>query len=78
MLPQEGSITIPAHGSARFEPGGPHLMLSGLKEPLTLGQAVPLMLTFEKAGTVAVELKVERRPVAAAHGDHGTHQGTTP
>lgn len=77
MLPQEGGIAIPAHGSARLEPGGLHLMLGGLKAPLALGQAVPLTLTFERAGTVAVELKVERRPTAAAHGDHGAHQGST-
>jgi copper(I)-binding protein len=75
MLPQEGGIAIPAHGSARLEPGGLHLMLSGLKAPLALGQAVPLTLTFQKAGTVVVELKVERRPAAAAHSDHGAHQG---
>lgn len=74
MLPQEGGLAIPAHGSTQLEPGGLHLMLSGLKEPLALGQTVPLTLTFERAGTVTVELKVERRP--AAHGDHGSHQGS--
>ncbi len=71
MLPQEAGIAIPAHGSVSLEPGGYHLMLGGLKAPLALGQAVPLTLTFEKAGTVTVELKAERRPAAdAGHGAH--------
>ena len=71
MLPQEAGIAIPAGGSVRLEPGGYHLMLGGLKAPLVLGRAVPLTLTFEKAGTVTVELRAERRPTAdAGHGAH--------
>lgn len=79
MRPQEGGIVIPAHGSARLEPGGLHLMLSGLAQPLSLGQMVPLTLTFEQAGTVTVELTVEKSaPAQSDHGGHGTHQGASP
>jgi periplasmic copper chaperone A len=74
MLPQEEGIAIPAHGSVSLEPGGYHLMLSGLKAPLTLGQSIPLTLAFERAGRVTVELKVERP--SAARGEHGAHQGS--
>jgi periplasmic copper chaperone A len=74
MLPHEEGIAIPAHGSASLEPGGYHLMLSNLKAPLALGQAVPLTLTFAKAGRVTVELRVERP--SAAQGEHGSHQGS--
>ena len=71
MLPQEAGIAIPAHGSVSLEPGGYHLMLGRLKAPLALGQTVPLTLTFERAGAVTVELRVERRPaVDAGHGAH--------
>src|SRR3712207_7876796 len=52
-------IVVPAGGTIRLEPGGYHLMLGGLRKPMTLGQKVPLTLTFERAGTVTVELRSE-------------------
>jgi|GEM_PF-379038 len=52
-----------------------HVMLSGLKEPLTKGTRIPVTLTFAKAGPVQVEITVEaigaRGPSAAMPGmDH--------
>lgn len=52
--------------TVRFEPGGRHVMLIGLKQPLHEGDAVPLTLTFERAGTI--EVQVEVRSAAADHG----------
>ncbi len=52
-------IEIPAGGEAKLAPGGFHLMLIDLKEGLAEGMSVPATLTFEKAGTVEVELAVE-------------------
>jgi periplasmic copper chaperone A len=37
-----------------------HIMLIGLKKPLTAGQSFPLTLTFAKAGTRTVEVAVEK------------------
>lgn len=51
-----------------LEPGGLHVMLMGLAEPLVEGESFPLTLTFEKAGSIDVEVKVEG--VASMHGDH--------
>lgn len=73
MRPQEGGIAVPAGGTVRLEPGGYHLMLERLRRPLALGETVPVSLTFAKAGTVTVDLKVERRPAAEDAG-HDTHQ----
>lgn len=72
MRPQPDGIVVPAGGSVRLEPGGYHLMLEQLKKPLALGEAVPVSLTFATAGSVTVELKVERRPPTddAGHGAH--------
>jgi copper(I)-binding protein len=61
-LPQ---ITIPAGSSVKVEPGGIHLMLVGLKAPLTAGDEIPLTLVFREAGDVEVEIKVEARDAAA-------------
>ena len=49
-----------APGSAiKLAPGGLHIMLLGLREPLRKGKAFPLTLTFEKAGAVTVEVEVQ-------------------
>ncbi|MEO1193867.1 MAG: copper chaperone PCu(A)C [Pseudomonadota bacterium] len=42
-----------------LQPGGLHIMLIGLKEPLKEGERVPLTLTFEKAGEMQIEVAVE-------------------
>jgi len=42
-----------------FAPGGLHVMLFGLKAPLVQGERFPLTLTFERAGSVTVEVAVE-------------------
>ncbi len=39
-------------------PGSMHIMLTGLKKPLTEGASLELTLTFAKAGTVNVTAKV--------------------
>lgn len=69
MRPQTDGIVVPAGGAVRLEPGGYHLMLEGLRRPLALGEMVPVSLTFATAGTVTVELKVERRPAPEAGHD---------
>lgn len=52
------SIEIPAGGRIALEPGGLHIMLFGLSEPLTEGRSYPLTLGFERAGEVEVEVMV--------------------
>jgi periplasmic copper chaperone A len=53
------AIDMPADKLVELKPGGFHLMLMGLKEPLKAGQVFPLKLRFEKAGEVAVEVSVD-------------------
>lgn len=66
MRPIAGGVAVPAHGEARFAPGGNHIMFVGLKRPFVAGTAVPATLHFARAGALAVRFKVER-PGA----DHG-------
>lgn len=54
------SIDIPAGQPVTLGPGGMHIMLMGLKEPLKAGQSFPLTLNFAKAGTRTVDVAVER------------------
>ena len=41
-----------------LKPGGLHVMMMGLKEPLVEGKSYPLTLTFERAGTVEVTVRI--------------------
>ncbi len=59
MRPISG-IDIPAGQSVSLAPGGMHIMLMGLNQPLKTGQSFPLTLTFEKAGTRTVNVAVEK------------------
>ncbi len=56
---QVEAIDVPAGGMAALQPGGFHVMLIGLHEPLNEGDRFPLTLTFEKAGEVTLEIAVE-------------------
>jgi copper(I)-binding protein len=52
-------LPIKANGAISFAPGGLHVMLTGLKQPLKLGDSFPLTLTFAKAGPVTVNVSVQ-------------------
>lgn len=52
------AIEVPAQGTVELKPGGLHLMLVGLKQPLREGDRYLLTLKFEKAGTVQVPVTV--------------------
>jgi copper(I)-binding protein len=72
---QVDAIVVPAHGSVDLKPGGDHLMFIGVAEQLKEGTKVPVTLTFEKAGAVAVDLPVVAPGAMAPMGGmmHGNH-----
>ena len=51
------SITIPAHSSIVFEPGGYHIMLIGVKQPIQTGDKASITLMFDNGKTKVVEVK---------------------
>ena len=51
-------IEVPAGETVVFEPGGYHVMLLDLAEPLEVGDTVEVTLTFERAGDVVVTAEV--------------------
>ena len=57
MQPVE-SISIPAGEELAFEPGGYHVMLFDLAEPLEIGDTIALTLTFEEAGEIEIDAEV--------------------
>lgn len=83
MRPVEGGVDLAPGTTVEFKPGGYHIMLLDLKHKLNEGQRFPLTLTFAKAGTVKIDVLVERTNSMAGSGmmhdqdmrdmDHGMH-----
>jgi len=57
------ALEIPANGAVELKPGGTHVMLMGLKQPLQAGTTLELDLKFEKSGERRVNAEV--RPASA-------------
>jgi copper(I)-binding protein len=47
-------VVIAPGQTLSFAPGGQHIMLSGLKRPVAVGQSVPLVLLLADGGKVSV------------------------
>lgn len=76
MRPAE-AIEVPVGGEVRLQPGGMHVMLVGLKQPLAAGTSFPLTLRFERAGMVEVTVAVESvRGTGGGSHEHGHGHGT--
>lgn len=72
---QLDNLPVPAGEAVTLAPGGHHLMLMGLKQAPKEGDRFPLILNFEQAGEVEVEISVDAtapEPVKMAH-DEGHH-----
>lgn len=63
-------IPVPAGGTVQLAPGGLHIMLVGLAQPLVQGGRAPLTLRFERAGEVRVELAVQAAGARAPQHAH--------
>jgi periplasmic copper chaperone A len=53
-----------------LQPGGLHIMLIGLVSPLVEGKSFPLTLTFEKAGSIEVEVMIDKAGAMEPSMDH--------
>lgn len=54
------SIEIPAGETVMLKPGGYHVMLLELADPIEEGETIPVTLEFERAGTVKVEATAKK------------------
>lgn len=67
-------LEIAPGATVELKPGGNHLMFVGLKQAIAAGADRKATLTFEKAGNLEVEFRIE--PIGATesrdnkHGDH--------
>mgnify|MGYP000025139101 CR=1 FL=1 len=80
MTAVSNGLELPAGKAVELKPGGYHVMLMDLKQPLAKDTTVPMTLTLQDAKGVKskVELKVwvGMQPPAMPSHDHGTHNHT--
>lgn len=73
-------IKLSGGQSLALKPGGYHLMLMDLKQPLKQGGKLPLTLVFEKAGEVTVEATIApigaMGPAADGVASHSGHDAS--
>jgi len=69
------AIELPARQTIELKPGGYHIMLVGLKQPIKEGDTVPLTLIFESKDKTreTVEVKAPVRAFDAAQGMQNMH-----
>lgn len=62
MRELEAGLPLPAGEAVELKPGGNHIMLMGVREPIRSGQTVALTLTFATAAPVEVTASVGQPP----------------
>ena len=64
------AVEVPAGKSVTLKPGGMHVMMMKLKQPIKAGDKVPLILTFEGADRkpLVVKLDAPARDAMQTHG----------
>jgi len=67
------AVDVPAGGEVMFKPGGNHVMLFKLSEPLVAGEQFPLTLTFENAGEVTIEVRIQDQAPESNDNEHMHH-----
>ena len=65
------NVAVPANGVLNLKPGGKHIMLIGLKEPLKPGDVHEVKLNFKSSGEKSANAEV--KGFADGGGDHGMH-----
>lgn len=77
MRPKEGGFTVPAGGEHLLEPGGDHLMMMEITEPLRPGDTVIITIALEDGSTTEIDATVkpfsgaDEEYQGGAMGDHG-------
>ena len=54
-------VVIPARGAHALARGGDHIMLMGLTAPIKDGDTLRLILTFEQAGPIALDVIIDNK-----------------
>lgn len=63
-------LQVPVDGKVTMKPGGYHVMLINLKEPLQKGQIVPVTIKFTAGQELTVQAKVKEMQGKMKHHNH--------
>lgn len=58
MMAMDNGVTVPAHGTVTFTPGGYHLMCMKPSPGMKDAKTVPMTLTFKDGGSVSADFEV--------------------
>jgi copper(I)-binding protein len=58
MRPLDSGVAVPAGATIELKPGGTHVMVTGLRAPLNVGDTLKLTMHFEKSGEQPVNVRV--------------------
>ena len=77
MRPLTGGLPLPAGQAVELKPGGYHVMLMDLKQPLKAGETITVTFEFEAADgkRERVEVQAPVRPLGAMGAMHGDMPG---
>ncbi len=73
-----GGLDVPAGKSVALAPGGYHVMLMQLANPLKAGDTFPLTLRFARSGTQTVDVTVRPMGASGPGAGHGGAMGGSP
>ena len=65
MAELKDGLPLPAGEAVQLKPGGNHMMLMGLKQPLIAGEQVSITLTFEHAQPMGIRAIIAQPPMPA-------------
>ncbi|MEO8175904.1 MAG: copper chaperone PCu(A)C [Sphingomicrobium sp.] len=69
MRARPDGLVIPAHSTVELRPGGTHIMVTGLQQPLRAGETIELSLGFDRSGRRPLTVRVV--PASGAPDEHG-------
>lgn len=72
MRPVAGGLVVPAGGTHDLAPGGDHIMLMGVTDPIEPGEDVTIVLTTDDGGTLTVTV-----PARSFSGAEESYDGDT-
>ena len=67
MRELSSGLAVPAGSKIELKPGGTHVMIMGLRAPLSRGDTLTLRLRFEKSGEKPVDVRVVPASGPEAH-----------
>lgn len=62
MEARPDGFEVPPNGSLELAPGGKHIMIMGIAEPLAVADTVTVTLNFEMLGPMTISVPVEDQP----------------